>query len=333
MKKQLGQFYTTNANYIIGNLLKDIPNGSIIDPFAGNKDLLDLYPKGIGYDIDPKFEDIIKQDTLLYPPLYNNFWVITNPPYLAKNKSKQKYIYEKYNVNDLYKASMLSIIGCEGGILIVPVNFLCDEDDNFRKIFLSKYKILNMNVFEESVFDDTDQIVCSFSFIKKQNEKQEINICYYPDNCTFNYTLEFKNGYRIGNDFYSLINSKNLNSKIKISRLVKGDIKKYSNIFLYGVDTGSKNGRIRLEYRETPFYGKNTDRSFATICFSGIELDNNQQKYIISRFNELIEIYRKQYRSMFLTNFRNATKSYSRKRISFQKTFKLINYIITNEIL
>ena len=40
-KTQLGQFYTTNSQYIIGNLLTDIPSSLVVvEPFCGQGDLL-----------------------------------------------------------------------------------------------------------------------------------------------------------------------------------------------------------------------------------------------------------------------------------------------------
>lgn len=54
------------------------------------------------------------QDTLLNPPDYKNKWVITNPPYLTKNKAKDKTIFNKYDVDDLYKATLKSILNCDG---------------------------------------------------------------------------------------------------------------------------------------------------------------------------------------------------------------------------
>lgn len=46
-KKSLGQFYTTNSNYIIGNLVYLLPkNIEIMDPFVGNWDLLNFYNGG-----------------------------------------------------------------------------------------------------------------------------------------------------------------------------------------------------------------------------------------------------------------------------------------------
>ena len=107
-KKDLGQFYTTNYSYILQNLKIPEKEKNIIEPFAGQGDLLNFIEKKDGvnieyYDIDPKKQFIIKRDTLLNPPEYKNKFVITNPPYLARNKSDNKELFDKYNQNDLYK--------------------------------------------------------------------------------------------------------------------------------------------------------------------------------------------------------------------------------------
>jgi hypothetical protein len=102
-KHNLGQFMTTNYNYILQNF--NIPSTvtNIIEPFAGRGDLLkfikdsDLTKYNIEcYDIDPKKDFIIKKDTLLNPPNYNNSFIITNPPYLARNKSSNKNYFDSY---------------------------------------------------------------------------------------------------------------------------------------------------------------------------------------------------------------------------------------------
>ena len=103
IKKKLGQFYTTNQEYILQgiNIPENIKN--IIEPFTGNGDLLkfiEKYEKEYNiecYDIDPKKEFIIKQDTIKNPPKYTNRFIITNPPYLARNKSKDKTLFDKFN--------------------------------------------------------------------------------------------------------------------------------------------------------------------------------------------------------------------------------------------
>ena len=93
---------------------------------------------------------IIKKDTILDPPNYNNKYLITNPPYLARNKSKDKFVFNKYNVNDLYKCVIKEILTniCLGGILIVPLNFwssIRNADIELRKLFLEKYDIILLN--------------------------------------------------------------------------------------------------------------------------------------------------------------------------------------------
>ena len=72
-KQQLGQFYTTNYEYILQNL--NIPDNvsNIIEPFAGQGHLIkfvETFNKKFNiecYDIDPQNDElnIIKQDTLL----------------------------------------------------------------------------------------------------------------------------------------------------------------------------------------------------------------------------------------------------------------------------
>jgi hypothetical protein len=91
-KQTLGQFYTTNQEYILQGIKipKNIKN--IIEPFADNGDLINFIKKDDKkyniecYDIEPKKDFIVKRDTINNPPCYNNKYLITNPPYLARNK-------------------------------------------------------------------------------------------------------------------------------------------------------------------------------------------------------------------------------------------------------
>ena len=129
-KTKLGQFYTTNYQYILKNM--KIPDNikNIIEPFVGCGDLLKFIDKNKYnielYDIEPKYNDTIKKDTLLEPPIYDNKFVLTNPPYLARNKNEDKTLYDKYNTNDLYKCFIINLIDsfCFGGIIIIPLNFI-----------------------------------------------------------------------------------------------------------------------------------------------------------------------------------------------------------------
>ena len=115
-KKQLGQFYTTNYEYILDGIIIPKKIKHIVEPFVGNGDLLKYINKSgkkykiEHYDIDPKMINTIQQDTIKNPPEYNNKFVITNPPYLARNKSSDKELFNLYDTNDLYKCFLIEII-------------------------------------------------------------------------------------------------------------------------------------------------------------------------------------------------------------------------------
>ena len=279
-KFKLGQFYTTRANYIIGNLVSDIPKDKIVvEPFCGNGDLLIVDNEFELYDIDPKIDGCIKRDTLLDPPSYSGKIVITNPPFLARNKNSDKRIYDFYNVNDLYKASIKSILDCDGGILIVPLNFFCDEDDSVRDMFFENFEVEKLNIFEETVFDDTAYTICSFLFTKISSKKitdQNVKCKFFPSGEEIEFNLKKRAGYKIGSDFFELIEKYPL-EKRKVTRLKTGETPN-SNLFLRAIDTGSKNGRVSLKVQDNYFFGEKNDRAFATIVFDNYIQQKNIEK-------------------------------------------------------
>ena len=324
-KKKYGQYYTTNCDYILKDFV--IPEKvKLIEPFVGQGDLVKWSKRDDWdlYDIDPKI-NAITQNTLLNPPDYKDKYVITNPPFLAKNKNKDKTIYEKYDVGDLYKAAIKSFIIGDviGGILIVPLNFLCDRDKALRNLFFEKYSIDKVNVFEETVFDDTSYTVCAFSFERKRfTGSVEFN--FYPDSQNRIFTLSKQFGWSIGSEVFEKTKQK---SKYKLSRLIKGD-QPSTTIFLHAIDTGSKEGRIKLIPNHELYYDETenkSERCFATITCN---IKINDEKLICEKFNEELEEKRKKYKSLFLTNYRNSTKSYARKRISFKQCYNLLEKIL-----
>ncbi|PIR44175.1 hypothetical protein COV23_01305 [Candidatus Wolfebacteria bacterium CG10_big_fil_rev_8_21_14_0_10_31_9] len=61
-KRNLGQFFTTNSDYILQGLGKFIKNKEVSDPFAGNQDLLNWSKnnkckKFVGFDFDKNYID------------------------------------------------------------------------------------------------------------------------------------------------------------------------------------------------------------------------------------------------------------------------------------
>lgn len=74
-KKQLGQFFTTNSDYILDELQDYIKDKKVTDPFAGSQDLI-LWAKKhkagsiSGFDVDKKYIDnkkVFENDSLNNP--------------------------------------------------------------------------------------------------------------------------------------------------------------------------------------------------------------------------------------------------------------------------
>ena len=338
-KKMFGQFMTTNYNYILQNI--KIPENTtiIIEPFCGNGDLLnfvDINKYTLEcYDIEPKKNFIIQKDTINDPPDYKNKFLLTNPPYLARNKCTQKILFDKYDVNDLYKCVIKEIINNnpDAGILIIPLNFwssIRKSDIELRKNFLEIFNIIQLNIFEEKVFDDTTYTICSFQFeLKKNNITNEINIDIYPSKNNIKIILNDKNNYTIGGHIYNL----NTNGIYKITRITKKNKqKKNTNILVKCIDDNEEN-KISLSLvddkdiyiDDTP---NQTSRTYASLIIEP-SIDKNKQIELINKFNEFLNKERDKYNSLFLTNYRES-KDIARKRISFEFVYKIIEYILEN---
>lgn len=236
VKKQLGQFFTKNSDYILQNLEKHIKDKQVVDPFAGNGDLIEWAKKNEvkkikGFDVDKKLVDnriIFYNDSILNPKKYK--FVLTNPPYLNVNKAenliKEKY-FRKNEFEDFYQISLASLINSEEGIIIVPINFLSAENSRkIRNLFFYKFKIIEMNYFKQQVFSDTTYNVIAFYFKKKDNQLEDrfnIKTHIYPDNKVVNIELNKKFNWTIGGEISNKI--RNQQNILGIRRLTEKDLK------------------------------------------------------------------------------------------------------------
>lgn len=344
-KKNRGQFYTTNSSYILEGL--SIPDNTkkIIEPFAGKGDLLEwIRTQGFkgqvqSYDIEPKDDTrsskedkIVQRDTLKNPPDYKGSFVITNPPYLARNKSTSKDIYDQYGVNDLYKCFIKSCLGCDGGIFIIPAGFFFsarDIDVKCRDEFMSKFKIIRIKYFEETVFDDTTTTIVAFSFVKQDKIMTEQNVEWIllPSKEIRTFKMKRDNDWIVGGEIYNL-----KTPKVSFKRHVEGqklkDNEQQTYITLNALDSGTKEGRIKVEYREGYIYpAKECSRTYATLRIIGKTLTKEEQIELCNKFNSFLEKKREETWSLFLPQFRES-KEYARKRIPFELAYKILAHLL-----
>lgn len=361
-KHLLGQFFTTNVDFILQGFEIFVNNKDVTDPFCGNMDLLNWAKKHnaskiIGYDIDEQYVDnnvTFLNDSIKNPLKYD--FILTNPPYLYKNKLENKSYFINTQNTDLYQISLEKIMDSNEGIVIVPINFLSSENSKYIRIkFLDKFNIVYCKYFTNQIFNDTTYNVMAFYYKKKsiQNNEQNFIMNIQPNNIDKTIKIYREYNWQIGGEFLKTINMQTNNLKIK--RLLEEDIitgdnniivalnhlkdKKYLSvnlntfnliknniILLKAIDTGSQNGFICLEdirkYNIDCLISLKSSRNQIYLVFQN-PISISEQEEIIKLFNQELQRKREEYFSLFMTNFRDN----NRKRISFDFAYKMINYI------
>lgn len=312
-KKQLGKFFTTEVAKILKGFEPLVKGKDVVDMYCGDRALLDWATVNgatsvLGYDVDPAANADIHQDTLLVPVACSRMAVI-NPPYLGKNKAHKKEAFDKWGVDDLYKAALLSLIGnIDEAIVIMPSNFFMDRDNKTRAKFFDHFHVKKTVFFDTQVFKDTSvRVVAMHCVLGKTSQ-------------IAGYTLSDT---RIGKDYYDLLSTETGSG---IGRLVAATPATMfnSHIKLLATDTGGT--RMLGLVEEEPASGKVSDRNIASIVLDK-PMSRDNQRLVISQVNALITKYRTQYDSMFLTNFLAGKDHVMRKRIPFKEVYKLIAHV------
>ena len=341
-KKKYSQFYSKNTKELFNNIIDLFLNDynkniSIIEPCCGEGDIIKfLKTKNINnfelYDIKPKYENTQKLDTILNQIDLNNKYIITNPPYTAKNKltKEQKNLYKDYlnDIDDLYQIYIKQIINSNviSGILILPINFLFSNNNKIRKEFILKYQIVFCNLFEKQIFSDTTSAICIFYFKIRNKQNNNLNDFIFKSNLIRKneikeiiIELSNKNNYYYGYEVYKKI----YEDYVILSRYDKeiNNEQYLTHIKIYTLDPNMK-----TIYDNEPKINLLTDRSFINIV-SSLELNEYEEKYIIKKFNEILLYYRNKYNSLFMSSYRE----FSRKRLSFNLIYIWLENII-NEL-
>jgi hypothetical protein len=346
-KSALGQFMTTNYEYILQNLAVP-PQVDIIEPFAGNGDLLNILThdqraRAECYDIDPKHSFVVRRDTLLDPPDYSNKFILTNPPYLARNKSTEKRAFDKYNTNDLYKCFILQLIAAAtapepppvGGILIVPLNFWSSiraADIELRRQFLEIYHICHINIFEEQVFEDTTYTTCAFAFEyyggATPRDAAPVSITLYPAGENIHVRFCDRNNYMIGGEIYNLAPPRRRAGRLTHKNCAAAlDAGTMTHIVVKCIDDTApiaflweENGaETRID--NTP---NTSARTYMSLTVAAPAISRDEQRELMEKCNLFLSNYRKKYHSLFLCNYREN----NRKRISFELVYNIVDTVL-----
>ncbi|AXK51613.1 Eco57I restriction-modification methylase domain-containing protein [Spiroplasma alleghenense] len=324
-KNELGQYFTVKNSWITRPVLSFInknilSRNLILDPFAGNGDLFDAINSKIpnkefeykGFDIDKELSweinDSLKQIPLNSP---DKTFIITNPPYLAKNSCKRNGFndtYKKYFNNsmhvDLYLIALETMIDLKiPGVAIVPETFI---NSKFSKEFISKIVIIEPNPFA-----DTEVPICIVCF--DGSKKQDCVI--------------YKNNDKIGK-LSKLLEMNPLAKNINLFDLRFNDIK--GRIAIKGVDSTNPNEKIKFLNKSDLNYNlsniKVSSRAITIINSKKLSnLDDKSIEKMIDCSNSLLNNYREQTRDVLLTPFKGNDKNNSRRR---RLDFKIARAII-----
>lgn len=345
------QHFTTRANEMIMNLFADLPqsfNG--IEPFYGAGDLLNHVADDYDinweyYDLDlsntPENVNVIEQDTLAEPPNYSGKYVITNPPYLARNKTDDKEIFDQYGVDDLYKAAVLSALEAEGGIYVIPLNFFTDKRSaKVREAFLHVFDVHTLNVFLYPTFDFTNYQTCAFSFTKrKPNDTRKattLHIYHSPQNVQTEHTIIAPGVSSLFSKEYdqTFTHDKTFAyHRIVEGEPIQGDI---IPITFYLTDKNPRSYDLALQGNYSPgihadygkhFVGKHTSRNECSFSIVGCE-EEVDWLAVCDEWNKTIADFRRTTHNICLTNFRDA----QRKRLSFGEALAVLDKVIVKHI-
>ena len=135
--------------------------------------------------------------------------------------------------------------------------------------------------------------------------------------------LEFneENEYTIGGEIGNL----KCSETYTVSRLLVGATQN-SHIFLKAIDDNA-GSMLGLSLKSEPYYGKNTDRSFATLTITPA-ISPKRQERIVNEFNVFMRKSREKYHSLFLNSFRESKGGMVRKRISFNLVYLVVRFLL-----
>lgn len=329
-KIRQGQFYTRSSpfvNALFFEWIKSIPdleNKSIVEPFAGSNNLINLFNSAVNlqtslkisntqwssYDIDPEAQgsnnsdvEIKVNDSLKNMP--KGDIAVTNPPYLAKNSAKRMKLDVDFNgYNDLWELSVSEMLkNFDYVVAIIPESFIN------RRIFTSR--LFGVVSLTSNLFDDTGFPVCLAMWGKEDRDDYFLSVQNKDDVYRMSEVLKAEQSF-IKNDLQIVFNDKN-----GLLGLYAVDSTSGPTIrFVKGSDIDSKNI-------------KPTSRAITRISVPGGDLSLKNLDETIETLNKVLERYRYESNDFLLTNFKSLRKDgVYRRRLDWRTATKIIQTVV-----
>ena len=231
----LDQFYTKKyiAKKLLDKTLKitqHIEHPSLyLDPSAGDGSFFLLFPENrIGLDLEPKHQDIIKQDFLKYIPdniYYQKIWTIGNPPFGKNSSLAIKFFNHASKFSDVIafilprtfqKQSLQNKLNLNFKILYEEIldknSFMCDgKDFDAPCIFqIWKFNIEKRVIFKKYInhidFEFTTKLNGEFSFQRIGVNAGKVRKHFYDRSENSHYFIKDKSKDKNVYDILSKIN-------------------------------------------------------------------------------------------------------------------------------
>lgn len=309
-QQRKGQYYTTNSHTILQGFEHVVNKKVVIDPFAGAGDLLDWSVENgavnaIGYDLEPSRDDIVTKDTLgdcFGYPILENIVIVTNPPYLSKNKSKGAYesVFSRWEESDLYKCALASMVPNANEILIVlPSNFFCESRDSIRKRMFKTHHIVSAKYYSDPVFDNATTGIAVVHFRKGFREFQSFDM--NKDGVILrNVELRKEYGYLYGADFFEYL--KPVEGILKVIKTDPDDVPN-TNLVVGLLDNGKWSNGVKYNSGDPVRCAAKSFTTYQITLGEDRLLTEAEQMLIADTFQEKLNMFRKQYSDLFLSNF------------------------------
>ncbi len=324
-KREYGQFFTSERLWLLPHIKEHIESlndrySGCVDPYAGAGDLLTVAESlGFlvrGYDIDPLI--CSKQnwgnahDSLREIIAHDGSFVLTNPPYLAKNSAKRmgsemvSYFQSPFIdgieeslrpvLDDLFKFAIeKTLMVYDDSIWIVPESVIQD----LVRLPHWLEKMHSLTILEENPFQDTEHPVCVLIFSKGQAHRHI-----------------WKNSTKLG----AYRELKQIHDKVASAprNLVKMEFNDpEGELGFRAVDGTTKDEKMRIRFckgEDLGYSRENIKISSRHLTYISTNLSSDDLVRTIIESNKIIDEYRKMTDDVFLTAFMGNTKAGERRR-------------------